>query len=102
MFRRLLAVSALLAVLVILAVRHFVPMPIGEPRVLAQGEARPSPSLPKTPWGEPNLQGIWTDIYQTPLQRPARYANREFFPEEERQRLDEGRMRIPRADDRVA
>src|SRR5207302_724596 len=25
----------------------------------------------KTPWGEPDLQGIWTDEYQTPLQRPA-------------------------------
>ena len=27
-----------------------------------------------TPWSEPDLQGIWTDEYQTPLQRPARYA----------------------------
>ncbi len=26
---------------------------------------------PKTSWGEPDLQGIWTDDYQTPLQRPA-------------------------------
>src|SRR5262247_3298199 len=42
----------------------------------------------KTPWGEPDLQGIWTDEYQTPLQRPARYAGREFFTEEERAALD--------------
>ena len=33
----------------------------------------------KTPWGEPDLQGIWTDEYQTPLQRPATYAGKEFF-----------------------
>src|SRR6516165_11675192 len=31
----------------------------------------------KTPLGEPDLQGIWTDESDTPLQRPARYANQE-------------------------
>ena len=38
----------------------------------------------KTAWGEPDLQGIWTNHYEVPLQRPARYANKEFFTEEER------------------
>ena len=42
-----------------------------------------APSL-KTAWGEPNLQGIWTDETATPLQRPARYANQEFFTEAQR------------------
>ncbi len=41
-----------------------------------------------TPWGEPDLQGIWTSDAETPLQRPARYANREFFTDEERDELD--------------
>jgi hypothetical protein len=45
----------------------------------------------KTPWGEPDLQGIWTDEYQTPLQRPARYAGKEFFTDEERAALDDKR-----------
>jgi hypothetical protein len=27
----------------------------------------------KTSWGEPDLQGIWSDEYQIPLQRPAKY-----------------------------
>jgi len=45
----------------------------------------------KTPWGEPDLQGIWTDEYQTPLQRPAKYAGREFFTAEERANLDKVR-----------
>src|SRR5262249_38025750 len=35
----------------------------------------------KTPWGEPDLQGIWTDEFDTPLQRSAKYANQEFFTE---------------------
>ena len=32
--------------------------------------AAPAPAL-TTPWGEPDLQGIWTDESDTPLQRPA-------------------------------
>ena len=55
----------------------------------------------KTPWGEPDLQGIWTDEYQTPLQRPASYAGKEFFTEEERTALDAKRAAIelrPRAE----
>jgi hypothetical protein len=42
----------------------------------------------RTSWGEPDLQGIWTDEYQTPLQRPARFADKEFFTDEERAELD--------------
>src|SRR5258707_12427385 len=38
----------------------------------------PAPVL-KTPWGEPDLQGIWTDETDRPLQRPAKYAAQEFF-----------------------
>ena len=44
-----------------------------------------------TPWNEPDLQGIWTDEYQTPLQRPARFADREFLTEEEQADLDRRR-----------
>jgi hypothetical protein len=50
----------------------------------------PAPTL-KTPWGEPDLQGIWTDETDTPLQRPAKYANQEFFTEAQRAELDEAR-----------
>jgi hypothetical protein len=45
----------------------------------------------KTPWGEPDLQGIWTDEFDTPLQRPSRYANQEFFTEAQREELDQER-----------
>jgi hypothetical protein len=46
---------------------------------------------PKTAWGHPDLQGIWLDEFDTPLERPAQYANREFLTEQERAALDEGR-----------
>jgi hypothetical protein len=45
----------------------------------------------RTAWNEPDLQGIWTDEYQTPLQRPARFAGREFLTEQERAELDKRR-----------
>jgi hypothetical protein len=37
------------------------------------------PAALKTPWGEPDLQGIWKDEFDTPLQRPAKYAAQEIF-----------------------
>src|SRR5215468_2995725 len=48
----------------------------------------------KTPWGEPDLQGIWTDEFDTAFQRPPRYANQEFFTEAQRQELDKERSAL--------
>jgi hypothetical protein len=42
----------------------------------------------KTPWGEPDLQGIWTDETDTPLQRLAKYKDQAFFTEAQRTDLD--------------
>jgi hypothetical protein len=47
----------------------------------------PAPAL-TTPWGEPDLQGIWTDESDTPLQRSPKYASQEFFTEAQRAELD--------------
>src|SRR5207245_7693129 len=52
-----------------------------------------APAL-KTPWGEPDLQGIWTDESDTPLQRPAKYANQEFFTDVQRAELDKERSEL--------
>src|ERR1700726_2869961 len=41
-----------------------------------------------TPWGEPDLQGIWTRDSDEPLQRPAKYASKEFLTDGERAALD--------------
>jgi hypothetical protein len=59
----------------------------------AQDRVAPDTAL-KTPWGEPNLQGIWTDEFDTPLQRSAKYANQEFFTEAQRAELDQVRSGI--------
>jgi hypothetical protein len=46
------------------------------------------PNTPKTAWGQPSLEGIWLDEFDTPLERPAKYSTREFFTDEERTALD--------------
>jgi hypothetical protein len=55
----------------------------------------------KTAWGDPNLEGIWTDETDTPLQRPAKYANQEFFTPEQRAELDKERSALLGRDKRV-
>src|SRR5207248_5381690 len=57
----------------------------------ATASSAQNPSSPKTPWGEPDLQGIWTDSTDTPLQRPAKFANQEYFTPEQRAELDKQR-----------
>jgi hypothetical protein len=47
-----------------------------------------------TPWGEPDLQGLWTYEVEIPLQRPARYGDREFLTEDEMAALDKERAEI--------
>jgi hypothetical protein len=63
-----------------------------------EGEANGAPLT--TAWGHPDLQGIWTDVYETPLQRPAKFAGREFLTEEEVAALDTQRSAILRRDHR--
>jgi hypothetical protein len=48
----------------------------------------------KTDWGEPDLQGIWSDVTDTPLERPAKFANQEFFTEQQRADLDRERAKL--------
>jgi len=60
-----------------------------------------APSL-KTPWGEPDLQGIWTVEYDTPFQRNAKYGSREFFTEAERAEFDRIRANLHGRDNRGA
>ena len=38
---------------------------------------------PRTSWGDPDLQGLWSNATLTPLQRPAELAGKEFFTPEE-------------------
>jgi hypothetical protein len=58
-----------------------------------------APSL-KTPWGEPDLQGIWTVETDTPFQRSPKYANQEFFTPGQREEFDRQRIALRGRDNR--
>ena len=40
-------------------------------------------SPPLTPWGHPDLQGVWDYRTITPMQRPEQFGDREFYTDEE-------------------
>jgi len=40
-------------------------------------------TTPKTPWGEPDLQGTFSNRTITPFERPANVNGREFFTAQE-------------------
>ena len=68
--------------------------------VFVTGLLAQAPSL-KTAWDEPDLQGIWTDESDTPLQRAPKFANQETFTEAQRAELDRERSALMRRDKRV-
>ncbi len=46
-------------------------------------------AAPQTPWGDPDLQGIWSSGYiLTPLERPDAFEGREFVTDDERAELE--------------
>ena len=42
----------------------------------------------RTPWGQPDLQGIWTIETITPIERPVEFAGKEFLTEQEAAALE--------------
>jgi hypothetical protein len=62
----------------LLTVAAFDPVP-----AFAQGD------VPRTPWGHPDLQGIWDHRTITPLERPEELGDRVFLTEEEAAGLEQ-------------
>src|SRR5512145_2489453 len=55
---------------------------------------------PVTPWGDPDLQGIWDTRTFTPLERPEVFGTREFMTEEEAAKRDQlGLRRVQSGDE---
>ena len=88
MSRRLPALMIGVAVVIVAVVALLRLAPGQGSKATTETGATNAGPAPSTPWGEPDLQGIWTSDAETPLQRPAKYANREFFTDEERAELD--------------
>src|SRR5438093_10242626 len=51
----------------------------------AQAPAKKPWTAPKTPWGHPDLQGVWTsdDMLSVPMERPEQFAGRAELTDEE-------------------
>jgi hypothetical protein len=86
-FRRIALVVAAMMVPVLSAIT-----------VVAQGNAAYTPA--KTPWGEPDLQGIWSGETLTPLERPAKFAGRAVLTPSEAEAIEEDVASRPGRDDR--
>ena len=52
----------------------------------------------RTPWGDPDLEGIWTNATLTPLQRPPELGTKEFFTAEEAAQFERTRIEQTNAD----
>jgi hypothetical protein len=53
----------------------------GQKRAASKSAAqRPTP---RTPWGDPDLQGVWNDATSTPLQRPGDVGGKDVLTDEE-------------------
>jgi hypothetical protein len=98
MRKRLLGLMGVMASLATVSILPMTRVTVAGQTPTSAGKPGPAPT---TPWGEPDLQGVWTYPYQTPLQRPARYANKEFFTEDERAALDQQRAALLRREIRV-
>src|SRR5687768_14964627 len=100
-FLELIGVAAVFIAVVVLLKLALVPVVGQTPPESAQaGAATKAGPAPNTSWGEPDLQGLWSYDFEVPLQRPSRYANREFFTEEEQAELDKQRAGILGQSDR--
>ena len=76
----------LAALLTVIAVVLLAPVPVtGQ----AQTATADQPTPPRTPWGAPDLQGVWDFRTITPLQRPEELADQEFLTAEEAANLEQ-------------
>ena len=67
--------------LTVMALLAFAPVPAA-----AQEDA------PRTPWGTPDLQGVWDFRTITPMQRPESRADQEFLSEDEAANLEQAAL----------
>jgi hypothetical protein len=51
--------------------------------LLASTTAAAQTSPPRTSWGHPDLQGVWSAATITPFERPAEFSGKEFLTKEE-------------------
>ena len=98
MIRRAMTGSGMLLLLTV-ALAHGQAATPAQPRAAKPATATPAPAkpsprrtataghVPRTPWGDPDLQGVWDYWTFTPLERPKEYANKPMLSDEEHKAL---------------
>lgn len=76
---RLLAIAVAIASAGSVAVAGQTPSPAAATFVIPKSTYTP----PKTPWGDPDLQGVWDNHNVIPMQRPANLAGKKIFTDAE-------------------
>ena len=80
---------ALLVVLSGLAVSIVASAQGTKSRSATDGESKANYVTPRTPWGDPDLQGLWSNQTSTPLERPAALQGKETLSQEEAEAREE-------------
>jgi len=62
------------------------------------GRAADGYTVPRTDWGQPDLQGVWNFSSDVPMERPEQYGERQFLTEEEVVASQVEPLRIGRSD----
>src|ERR1700751_1517280 len=75
--------SVLTAVMAVLLAPTFLAAQTQSARVMPVAAKSTTRNLPRTPDGQPDLQGYWTSLSFTPMERLAKYGGREFLTDEE-------------------
>lgn len=75
--------------------------PASAQELSADSEAADQWTVPRTPWGHPDLQGIWDSKTQTPLERPSEYAGKEYLTQEEVDALERRTVEAEGRDERA-
>jgi len=64
--------------------------PTAQPKTVAAAPASAAkPKVPRTPWGDPDLQGTWDYRTVTPLERAREFGTREFYTEAEKKAIED-------------
>jgi len=85
----------------VIAVVSLAPVHVGSQAPTATTQGRADIASLRTPWGEPDLQGIWNGQTLTPVERPARFAGKLVLTEEEEARLIEQMFSRPNRERRA-